>query len=203
MRILKLLLTSIAIFLIIVALIENESIIDFLKKNAAVGFQKEWKPDHQYIEAFEAIVPPIIETYRPDVIVMQNGVDTHFQDELGQLILTTHSFSHIAERVHQLAHKFAHGRLVAVGGGGYSYLSVPRCWTIILAKLAGFELPNEIPQIWQDHFREITGLEPPTHVFDKTTPQLSELAEARVGRFVNQSIQRVKDMVFPLLSIKE
>lgn len=134
---------------------------------------------------------------------MQNGVDTHFQDELGQLILTTQSFSQITKRVHQLTHKYAHGRLVAVGGGGYSYYSVPRCWTIILAQLAGFTLPDEIPQDWQNRFNESTGLEPPTHVFDKTTPQLSQLDEARVGRFVSQSVQRVKDIVFPLLSIEK
>ncbi|MFW9831814.1 MAG: acetoin utilization protein AcuC [Candidatus Thorarchaeota archaeon] len=159
--------------------------------------------DHQYLDAFEAIVPPIIETYKPDVMVMQNGVDTHFQDELGQLILTTQTFSQIANRVHQLAHQYSHGRLVAVGGGGYSYYSVPRCWTIILAQLAGFKLPDEIPKKWQTRFNQITGLEPPTHVFDKNAPHLSQLDEARIGRLVSQSVQRVKDLVFPLLSIEK
>ncbi|MDO8055391.1 MAG: acetoin utilization protein AcuC, partial [Candidatus Hermodarchaeota archaeon] len=59
--------------------------------------------DEQYLEAFEAVVPPIVEVYKPEVIVMQNGVDTHYQDELGNMILTTHAFDRISTRVHELA----------------------------------------------------------------------------------------------------
>lgn len=60
MKILKLLLASTAIFLIIVALIENESIIDFLKKNTAAGFQKRWKPDQKYIEEYNKYKPELL-----------------------------------------------------------------------------------------------------------------------------------------------
>lgn len=157
--------------------------------------------DHQYLEAFEAIVPPIIEAYKPEVIVMQTGVDTHFQDQLGHLILTTRSFSALGERIHQLAHSHAHGKLVAIGGGGYSFLSVPRCWTIFLAKIAGFEVDNEIPQDWQKFFTEVTGLKAPTHLHDTETPSLSQVDHEQVGRLVTESVTRVKKTVFPLLSI--
>jgi acetoin utilization protein AcuC len=159
--------------------------------------------DHQYLEAFEAIVPPIIEAYKPEVIVMQTGVDTHFQDQLGHLILTTRAFSVIAERVHELAHQFSQGRLVAIGGGGYSYYSVPRCWTIMLAKFAGVEINDEIPTEWQELFKQVTGLESPTHLHDTETPSLSQVDHNRVGALVTESVTRVKEMVFPLLSINK
>jgi acetoin utilization protein AcuC len=159
--------------------------------------------DDQYLEAFEAIVPPIIKAYKPEVIMMQNGVDTHFQDQLGHLILTTRTFTEISERIHQLAHQYSQGRLIAVGGGGYSYYSVPRCWTIILANLAGFKLSNDIPVSWQKLFNQITGLEPPTQLYDKEVPSLSQVDHARVGRIVKESVRRVKDLIFPLLAITE
>ncbi len=157
--------------------------------------------DSQYLDAFEAIVPPIIESFKPQVIVMQNGVDTHFQDQLGSLILTTQAFARISQRVHELAHKHAGGRLVAVGGGGYSYFSVPRCWTIILAQLAGVNVDNDLPKEWRDLFTKITGLEAPRFLHDEKVPTLSQLDHDRVSRIVNESVSRVQDLVFPLLGI--
>jgi acetoin utilization protein AcuC len=158
--------------------------------------------DIQYLEAFEAIVPPIIEAYKPEVIVMQNGVDTHFQDRLGNLLLTTRAFDQISQRVHELAHEYSKGKLVAVGGGGYSYFSVPRCWTIMLANYAGVTLKEDIPESWQQLFNQVTGLDAPVKLYDKEAPTLSELDTDRVGRIVTESISRVQDMVFPLLGIK-
>ncbi|MFX1317916.1 MAG: acetoin utilization protein AcuC [Promethearchaeota archaeon] len=159
--------------------------------------------DQQYLDAFEAIVPPIIENYKPQVIVMQSGVDTHFQDQLGNLLLTTHAFDQISQRVHELAHKHSRGRLIAVGGGGYSYYSVPRCWTIILARYMGVDVDNNLPGEWREFFKSITGLEAPRFLHDKEVPSLSELDQARVGRIVNESVSQVQDMVFPLLGISK
>ncbi len=159
--------------------------------------------DYQYLQAFEAIVPPIIKAYKPEVIVMQNGVDTHFQDQLGHLLLTTHTFEQVSDRVHKLAHQYSNGRLIAVGGGGYSYYSVPRCWTIILAKLIGHDIPDLIPKEWQLLFTKITGLKPPTHLYDKEKPNISQVNQDRVERIVNESVNRVQDLIFPHLSIKK
>jgi acetoin utilization protein AcuC len=159
--------------------------------------------DHQYLEAFEAVVPPIIEAYKPEVIVMQTGVDTHFQDHMGHLILTTRTFNALGERIHQLAHQYAGGKLVAIGGGGYSYLSVPRCWTIFLSRLVDYEISDEIPEDWQKLFTEITGLKAPTKLHDTETPRLAQVDHDRVGRLVTESVNRVKELIFPLLSIEK
>lgn len=158
--------------------------------------------DRQYLEAFEAIVPPIIKAYKPEVIVMQNGVDTHFQDQLGNLLLTTRAFNQISQRVHGLAHEYSKGKLVAVGGGGYSYYSVPRCWTIMLAQYAGVTLRDDIPKSWQAIFNQVTGLNAPPTLHDKKVPSLSKLDTDRIGRIVSESISRVQDLIFPLLDIK-
>ncbi|MFX0169720.1 MAG: acetoin utilization protein AcuC [Candidatus Hodarchaeota archaeon] len=159
--------------------------------------------DQQYLEAFEAIVPPIIEAFKPEVIVMQNGVDTHYQDQLGNLILTTHAFEAISSRIHDLVHRHSHGRLIAVGGGGYSYYSVPRCWTLILANLIGVDVSDTIPLEWQNLFGQVTGLKPPIHLRDHEGPSLSQIYQDRIGRLVRESVNRTKDMVFPLLGIEK
>jgi acetoin utilization protein AcuC len=154
--------------------------------------------DDQYLAAFEAIVPPLIKAYKPEAIVMQSGVDTHFKDEIAHLILTTHAFTQISRRMHELAHKYANGRLIALGGGGYSYHSVPRCWTIILAEITGAEIQDEIPSGWQKIFKHVTGLDAPTTIHDKKTPILSQSDKDRISRLVSESVSQVQNFVFPI-----
>lgn len=157
--------------------------------------------DEHYLKAFEAVVSPIIKAYRPEVIVLQSGVDTHYQDQLGHLALTTRTHSEVAKRIHELTHKYANGRLVAVGGGGYSYLSVPRCWTLIFGQYAGVEVEDKIPSNWQKLFSEVTSLESPSHVRDHHAPKLSETDNQRIEQIVMKSVERVQHLIFPLLGI--
>ena len=157
--------------------------------------------DEAYLNTFEVIVPPIVEAYHPEVIVMQFGVDTHFQDTLGHLALTTRTFSQVARRIHQLAHDNSDGKLVIVSGGGYSLYSVPRCWTLMLGELIGFDVPDDIPEKWQTLFKEITKSEPPVKVRDDQEPQLPRIDMKRINQIVELGVKRVKQLVFPKLNI--
>jgi acetoin utilization protein AcuC len=159
--------------------------------------------DEHYLRAFEAIVPPIVQAYRPEVIVAQNGVDAHYQDELGHMALTTRTYVELAGRLHRLAHESAHGRLIAVGGGGYSYLSVPRCWSLIFGELAGIEVQDSIPAEWQRLFKQVTGLQSPSYVRDHDAPNPNQENRERIARTVEQSVTRVQMLVFPLLGIEK
>ncbi len=159
--------------------------------------------DEHYFRAFEAVVPPVIEAYRPEAIVMQCGVDTHFQDQLGHLRLTTDTFTKVAARMVELAGQYTGGRLIAVGGGGYSYLSVPRCWTLIFGEYAELDVEDKIPKEWQQLFQETTGLEPPIRVRDHEAPRLTDSERNRIKKIVSQSIERVKQLAFPLLGIRD
>src|SRR5207302_5035241 len=38
--------------------------------------------DLAYMRAFDAVVPPLLERFRPDVLVTQQGIDPHFTDPL-------------------------------------------------------------------------------------------------------------------------
>lgn len=105
--------------------------------------------DDAYREAFEAIVPPLVESFKPSVLVTQLGCDTHATDPLAHLALTTHTYAFLAGAFHDLAHGVAGGRWLAVGGGGYQiYTVVPRAWTIYAAALAGAELAGPLPAAW-------------------------------------------------------
>ena len=41
-----------------------------------------------YLWAFRQVVPPMVRQFASDVLVTQLGVDTHYRDRLGSLLLT-------------------------------------------------------------------------------------------------------------------
>ena len=105
--------------------------------------------DDAWLEAFRAVVPPLVRRFAPQVLVSQLGCDTHHTDPLAHLGLTTRAYGETARALHDLAHEACDGRWIATGGGGYRWASVvPRAWTIAFAEMVGAELPDEIPADW-------------------------------------------------------
>jgi acetoin utilization protein AcuC len=100
--------------------------------------------DAHYRRAFRAVVPDALRAYRPQVIVLNFGVDGHFGDPLVRLSLSTSTYREVAATVHQLAHELADGRLLICGSGGYHPLHAARCWATLLATITG-HLPDGVP----------------------------------------------------------
>jgi acetoin utilization protein AcuC len=96
--------------------------------------------DEIFVWGFNEIVPPLIEAYKPDVLVAQLGVDTMATDPLTHLELTTNGFCQMVKRI-----KDFNLPLVALGGGGYNVTNVARCWTLALGIFADEEPPDSIP----------------------------------------------------------
>jgi acetoin utilization protein AcuC len=97
--------------------------------------------DAVYEPAFEAVVPPLLRAYEPDVVVLQLGIDSHRTDPLTHLAWTVQGFTRIVSRLLSLS-----PRVVALGGGGYDLPNVARAWTAAWAAMNGAELAAEIPR---------------------------------------------------------
>ena len=97
--------------------------------------------DEVYVWAFEEIVPPLIDAFKPDIVVTQLGVDSFYNDPLTSLHLTIHGYEKIIRRIKDLA-----PRWVALGGGGYDVSNVARAWTLAWAVMNGIELSDELPE---------------------------------------------------------
>lgn len=94
-------------------------------------------PGDIYVEAYESVVPPLVRWYRPEVIVLQCGVDGHYQDPLVRMYLTTLTYEAIARSMHNLSHEISGGKLILLGGGGYSPENVARCWAVMFTTITG------------------------------------------------------------------
>ena len=112
--------------------------------------------DASYQEVLESLLPPLLTSFAPDVIVSQHGCDGHAWDPLTHLQLTLQGIRKQVTFVHELAHTYCEGRWVALGGGGYDlYRVVPRAWSIVWAEMSGQTLPEKLPQAWVDHWQPI------------------------------------------------
>jgi acetoin utilization protein AcuC len=120
--------------------------------------------DAGWLRAFHAVVPELIADFRPQVLVTQHGADTHFEDPLAHLAVSLDAQRAVQVACHELAHEYADGRWVALGGGGYAVVEVvPRSWTHLVGIAAGREIEPEtvIPDGWrQEVFARTRQLAP-------------------------------------------
>ncbi|WP_424923123.1 acetoin utilization protein AcuC [Actinomadura rubrisoli] len=128
--------------------------------------------DAPWLRAFDAIVPPLLRRFRPQVLVTQHGADGHALDPLAHLILSVDGQRTAYAALHRLAHETAGGRWVVTGGGGYELVQVvPRAWTHLLAEAAGGPIPPETatPDGWRDFVQRRTGEVAPRRMTDGTS----------------------------------
>jgi acetoin utilization protein AcuC len=105
--------------------------------------------------AVAALVPELAAAFGPDVIVSQHGCDSHAWDPLADLAVTTTAMGEAARLVDGLAHRYASGRWLATGGGGYdAYRVVPRAWALTWLAGAHREVPSATPVAWRERWAD-------------------------------------------------
>ncbi|MCI0584564.1 MAG: acetoin utilization protein AcuC [Chloroflexi bacterium] len=106
-----------------------------------------------WLEALRRVLPEVAATFRPDVVVSQHGADAHAWDPLANLRVTTTAMGAAARLVHAVAHRWADGRWLATGGGGYdAYRVAPRAWTHVWLAAAHLEPPPVLPAAWRERW---------------------------------------------------
>jgi acetoin utilization protein AcuC len=145
-----------------------------------------------YLMAFREVVTPLAEAFRPDVLVTQLGVDTHFNDPLTHLNLTTTTHWTIVQELHKLAHQVCRGRWVAAGGGGYDPAAVARSWTLMFGAMVEWDVEDRVPEDWLSLYRELMGR--PVHVSTLLEPDAP--SKPSVHREVERVVEEVKRAVF-------
>ena len=108
-----------------------------------------------WLSAMQTVVPELAAAFGPDIIVSQHGCDTHATDPLAHLAVSTTSMSDAAWHIDRIAHKYASGRWLATGGGGYGvYNVVPRAWASVWLTQAHRNPPDRISDEWRDRWAQ-------------------------------------------------
>jgi acetoin utilization protein AcuC len=146
--------------------------------------------DEVYRPAFEAVVPPLLSAFRPDVLVLQLGIDSHRTDPLTHLSLTVQGFTSAVRRLLELA-----PRVVALGGGGYDLPNVARAWTGAWAAMNELTLDEALPPECHEDMARL-GL----RVLSLSDPpaELPEDTRCWAKEYACRQVAAIQEHIFPL-----
>jgi acetoin utilization protein AcuC len=155
--------------------------------------------DAGWLRAFDAIVPSLLTAFRPQILVTQCGVDTHFEDPLANLSLSVDGHRTIYQKLRELADRTAGGKWLAVGGGGYGlFRVVPRSWTHLIATVLDRDVEprRPLPASWVSHTAGLTRRELPTSMGDGRDTGYDPWTEG--ADRVDATVLDTRRAVFPL-----
>ncbi len=133
--------------------------------------------DAVYKYAFDELVPPIVDAFRPEFILFLPGYDAHYMDRLAHMNLTTRMIAHMTKYIHIAAHTYSNGRLCVLSGGGYHPDSLRWGVAVVMSILTGHEYT-------------VPAQTPPFNTDDEET-----------WATVRKNVELVKRLVFPHLGI--
>ncbi|MCY4625784.1 MAG: acetoin utilization protein AcuC [Chloroflexi bacterium] len=143
--------------------------------------------DETYLWAFREVVPPMVQAFKPDVLVTQLGIDTHVLDPITHLRLTVQGYTQVVRELAGLSP----GRWLALGGGGYDIGAVMRAWTRAYGVMLGQEWPDTAPPAFA-HTHGVDRLDDPEQA------QLPPEVSARVQDYARASVEDLRREGFPL-----
>ena len=98
--------------------------------------------DGDYAEVFSALVIPVIDQYKPELILVSAGFDAHERDPLARMRLTTAGYASLTKALCEAADRHCHGRLAAITEGGYDLNALKACLESTFAILESGEMPS-------------------------------------------------------------
>lgn len=145
-------------------------------------------------QALQRIVLPLIEAYKPDLLITQMGADFMRTDPLTRLEGTTAFMEYAARRFMATGLPW-----VAVGGGGYHSINVARAWTMLWAAMLDVELEYVLPLKFQAIVHEL-GID---QTLLRDPPHLAEPDDfARAQKALDENIAFLERRIFPLHHIR-
>ena len=147
--------------------------------------------DEVYLWAFEEVVPPLLAVFRPDALVTQLGIDSHYKDPITHLALTVQGFSQAVAGFS----RSAPAKWLALGGGGYDLHAVARAWTLAYGVMSGQEFPDEIPASYRDRYDVRT-------LSDADEPSIEDSVKRDARTFAEASVQAVHRLIFPAHGVR-
>lgn len=146
--------------------------------------------DDSFNAAFRAVVPPLLDAYNPDAIVLEIGMDILTVDPLTHLCMTNNAVADILPLLTGSA-----APVLMTGGGGYNPTATARGWALVWQVLCGKE-PDSDPTIgmggiflgnaeWNAGLRDMRNY---------TGPEEKQVIDARL----ELTLSYIRNEVFPV-----
>jgi acetoin utilization deacetylase AcuC-like enzyme len=130
---------------------------------------REGAGDAAFVKIFRKVLQPVALEFKPELVLLSAGFDTHFQDPLGGMRVTPEGFAAMARILLNIAETCCQGRFVAVLEGGYHVVGLTRSVKAVLE-----EMLDE------------------THVSEERLSQFEKEADEETEQLINKVISRIR-----------
>ena len=98
--------------------------------------------DGDYADVFNALVIPVVDQFRPGLVLVSAGYDAHERDPLARMRLSTGGYAGLTTVLCNAADRHCQGRVVVVTEGGYDVTALKACLESSMAVLDGRTVPS-------------------------------------------------------------
>ncbi len=151
----------------------------------------------ELIRVYDEIVGPLFESFKPDLLITQLGVDGHYLDPLAHLTYTSHGFETVVRKIHDMSSKICDIGWLAVGGGGYHPVNVARLWSLFLSIMLDEKIPKKMPEEFQEICSELGYEGHPETMHDDEEIVQMYFPREMVALDLDRAIRRLKELIFP------
>ena len=118
--------------------------------------------DKEYIQVFETIIKPALIRYKPEIILVSAGYDSHWADELASMQCSIKGFVRMTSIIKDLAAELCQNRVVFILEGGYHLAALAASVMATLEVLTGANIDEIIdpigPPLYETGHPDIRGL---------------------------------------------
>lgn len=93
--------------------------------------------DASFLAAYDGIVKPVLEQFRPDTILVSLGIDAHYRDPLTSLTLSSPGYVELVGRAAELGRTLCGNRFAVVLEGGYHLDALSEVVAGVVGRLRG------------------------------------------------------------------
>ena len=115
--------------------------------------------DASYLAALDAVIEPILEQFRPDLVLVSLGIDAHYRDPLTSLTLSSPAYVDLVKRSAALASRLCGSRFVIALEGGYHLEALSEVIAGTVAELEGRSIPLALSEVLDDRGRGREAIE--------------------------------------------
>jgi acetoin utilization deacetylase AcuC-like enzyme len=102
--------------------------------------------DADYEAAYTRIAIPVLEQFRPELVLISAGFDAHMDDPLAGMRLTSEYFGRLTRAIADVADATAQGRVVAITEGGYDLAGLASSLRASIVALADEKISGGKPE---------------------------------------------------------
>jgi acetoin utilization deacetylase AcuC-like enzyme len=101
--------------------------------------------DADYELVYRQVALPVLQQFKPDLVLLSAGFDAHHRDPLAGMRLTTEQFGRLTGFIVQAADEICGGRVVALTEGGYDLHALASSLDLVIRVLAGESTLDDFP----------------------------------------------------------